>query len=51
MKNKKSCVQTVPRHSHTFDPYTISEIRRAANTGVYDIRGFGTKRPLPGLDD
>ena len=31
--------------------YTLSEIRRAAATGIYDIRGGGAKRPLPGLDD
>src|SRR5690606_20551711 len=35
----------------TFDDYTLSEIRRAAATGIYDIRGFGTKRRLPHFDD
>ena len=43
--------QTLPRQSATFDPYTISEIRRAAATGIYDIRGAGTKRKLPHFDD
>src|SRR5580658_412314 len=42
---------TVPRKSATFDDYTISEIRRAASTGIYDIRGGGTKRKLPHFDD
>jgi len=43
--------RTVPRHSATFDPYTLSEIRRAAATGLYDIRGAGAKRRLPHFDD
>ena len=43
--------QTLPRQSATFDPYTLSEIRRAAATGIYDIRGAGTKRALPHFDD
>jgi len=42
---------TTPRKSATFDDYTLSEIRRAAATGLYDIRGGGTKRRLPHLDD
>lgn len=42
---------TTPRTSATFDDYTLSEIRRAAATGIYDIRGGGTKRKLPHLDD
>ena len=42
---------TVPRKSATFDDYTLSEIRRAAATGIYDIRGGGTKRHLPTFDD
>lgn len=37
--------------SYTFDRNTIAEIRRAANTGIYRIRGFGAKRKLPTLDD
>ena len=47
----KLTTQTHPRKSVTFDDYTLSEIRRAAATGIYDIRGGGAKRPLPGLDD
>src|SRR5204863_7058478 len=42
---------TTPRPSATFDDYTLSEIRRAAITGIYDIRGAGTKRKLPNFDD
>ncbi len=37
--------------SHTFDRRTIAEIRRAANTGIYRIRGWGAKRVLPTFDD
>lgn len=40
-----------PRKSATFDDHTLAEIRRAAATGIYDIRGGGTKRKLPHLDD
>jgi methylamine---glutamate N-methyltransferase subunit C len=43
--------RTTPRRSATFDDYAISEIRRAAATGIYDIRGFGAKRRLPHFDD
>jgi glutamate synthase domain-containing protein 2 len=39
------------RESHTFDKAVIAEIRRAANTGIYRIRGWGAKRELPTLDD
>src|SRR6187399_2379540 len=42
---------TTPRKSATFDDYTLSEIRRAAATGIYDIRGAGAKRKLPHFDD
>src|SRR6266849_2421604 len=44
-------IHTTPRKSATFDDYSISEIRRAAATGIYDIRGFGAKRKLPDFDD
>src|SRR3981189_3167055 len=44
-------VRTEPRFSWTFDRYTISEIQRAAATGIYDIRGGGAKRKLPHFDD
>ena len=30
---------------------TLAEIRRAAATGIYDIRGGGAKRKLPHFDD
>ena len=43
--------RTVPRKSATFDDYTLSEIRRAAATGIYDIRGGGAKRRVPHFDD
>lgn len=43
--------QTTPRKSSTFDDYTMSEIRRAAATGIYDIRGAGAKRKVPHFDD
>ena len=43
--------KTTPRQSATFDHYTLSEIRRAASTGIYDIRGGGAKRQLPNFDD
>jgi len=43
--------RTLPRKSATFDDYTLSEIRRAATTGIYDIRGAGAKRKLPHFDD
>ncbi|HTR17313.1 MAG TPA: FMN-binding glutamate synthase family protein [Acetobacteraceae bacterium] len=43
--------RTVPRQSATFDRYTISEIQRAAATGIYDIRGGGAKRKVPHFDD
>src|SRR5215467_1314862 len=43
--------RTTPRASATFDEYSLSEIRRAAATGIYDIRGAGAKRQLPHFDD
>jgi glutamate synthase domain-containing protein 2 len=39
------------RESATFDRATIAAIQRAADTGIYDIRGWGAKRPLPHFDD
>ena len=42
---------TLPRTSATFDKYAISEIQRAAATGIYDIRGGGAKRKMPHFDD
>jgi len=40
-----------PRYSATLDNSTNSEIRRAAATGLYDIRGGGAKRAVPHFDD
>ncbi|WP_067660256.1 FMN-binding glutamate synthase family protein [Nocardia harenae] len=42
---------TLPRESATFDRGVIAEIQRAAETGIYDIRGWGAKRRLPHFDD
>ena len=39
------------RPSHSFPPQVIQEIHRAADQGVYEIRGFGAKRKLPTFDD
>jgi glutamate synthase domain-containing protein 2 len=39
------------RESATFDRNTIHEIQRAAETGIYDIRGWGAKRKVPHFDD
>src|SRR5882724_8044021 len=46
-------MMTVPwlRHSAAFPPAVIAEIERAADEGLYQIRGFGTLRPLPSFDD
>ncbi|WP_095115117.1 FMN-binding glutamate synthase family protein [Pseudomonas sp. Irchel 3F3] len=41
----------VLRESATFDRLTIQEIQRAAETGICDIRGGGTKRRVPHFDD
>ena len=48
---KKDMAQTPPRSSATFDAASLAEIRRAAATGIYDIRGGGAKRKLPHFDD
>ncbi len=37
--------------SATFPPDMIAEIQRAADVGIYDIRGFGTKRKVPSFHD
>ncbi len=39
------------RPSATFPPHVLAEIHRAADQGVYEIRGFGAKRSLPSFDD
>lgn len=51
MSSKPPSPHTTPRYSATFDQYSISEIQRAAQTGIYDIRGGGTKRKVPHFDD
>ena len=43
--------QTAPRQSWTFSNEINAEIRRAAATGIYDIRGGGAKRRVPHFDD
>ena len=43
--------RTVPIQSATFSPAINAEIRRAAATGIYDIRGGGAKRRVPHFDD
>ncbi|GGL83947.1 glutamate synthase large subunit-like protein [Pseudooceanicola nanhaiensis] len=43
--------RTLPRYSATLTPEVMSEIRRAAATGIYDIRGGGAKRRVPHFDD
>ncbi len=40
-----------PRESATFHRETLTEIRRVAATGIYDISGYGAKRKLPHFDD
>src|SRR3954469_3180126 len=44
-------LHTPPPRSAAFDEHAIAEIRRAAATGIYDIRGAGAKRKLPHFDD
>lgn len=44
-------LRTPPRFSWTFSNDANAEIRRAAATGIYDIRGGGSKRRLPHFDD
>src|SRR6266404_9447528 len=39
------------RESASFDRNVINEIQRAAETGIYHIRGWGAKRHLPHFDD
>lgn len=50
-QEKDKYTNTGLRESATFDHYTMAEIRRAAETGIYDIRGFGAKRKVPHFDD
>ena len=51
MTDKLSVEQRGLRESATFDRNTIAAIQRAAQTGIYDIRGWGAKRALPHFDD
>jgi len=51
MTSSSDIPRTPPRKSATFDDYTLGEIRRAAATGIYDIRGAGAKRKVPHFDD
>src|SRR4051812_49804539 len=37
--------------SSSFDRHMLAYIHRAAETGLYDIRGLGAKRRLPTFDD
>ena len=46
-----SIPRTRPRASWTFSDAVNAEIRRAAATGIYDIRGGGAKRRVPHFDD
>ncbi len=39
------------RTSSSLPPHVIAEIQRAADQGLYEIRGFGAKRALPTFDD
>ena len=43
--------RALPIQSATFTKEVNAEIRRAAATGIYDIRGGGAKRKLPHFDD
>lgn len=52
MTENLSVEQRGLRESATFDRTTIAAIQRAAETGIYDIRGWGgAKRKLPHFDD
>lgn len=49
--NPNGIPHTTPRQSATFTQDVNSDIRRAAATGIYDIRGGGAKRKVPSFDD
>ncbi len=51
MSDYQNIPPTPPRFSATFDEHSLAEIRRAAATGIYDIRGGGAKRRMPHFDD
>ena len=48
---KNNIPQTKPIKSIIFNDAVTAEIRRAAATGIYDIRGGGAKRHVPHFDD
>lgn len=50
-KNTYTTPRTLPIKPSTFSDATNAEIRRAAATGIYDIRGGGAKRVVPHFDD
>ena len=49
--HKTNKPRTIPIQSATFSGSVNAEIRRAAATGIYDIRGGGAKRKVPHFDD
>lgn len=49
--NDNGAPRTTPIQSATFSNPINAEIRRAAATGIYDIRGGGAKRKVPHFDD
>ncbi|OED46761.1 FMN-binding glutamate synthase family protein [Leisingera sp. S232] len=49
--DNKNIPRTEPIQSATFTNPINAEIRRAAATGIYDIRGGGAKRRVPHFDD
>ena len=52
MKDTENSIpRTMPIQSATFTNPINAEIRRAAATGIYDIRGGGAKRKVPHFDD
>src|ERR1700712_3966006 len=44
-------IRAIMRESRIFNRNVIEEIHRAAEEGIYKIRGFGAKRDLPHFDD
>ena len=44
-------LQSRLKESATYPRQVIAEIQRAAETGIYDIRGWGAKRSVPNFDD
>ena len=50
-KSKNDTPRTEPVKSSSFTDSINSEIRRAAATGIYDIRGGGAKRRVPHFED